>query len=71
MSIPASGGSGQPAVPAPARRVIASYENYQDAQRAVDRLADAGFPVERAAIVGRGLSYVEQASPMSSRSPGE
>jgi hypothetical protein len=34
------------------RRTIASYVNYADAERSVDRLADRGFPVERGAIVG-------------------
>ena len=42
------------------RRVVAEYENYADAQRAVDRLSDRGFPVDRVAIVGHGLRYVEQ-----------
>jgi hypothetical protein len=42
------------------RRVVASYSTYADAERAVDRLADQGFPVERSAIVARGLQYVEQ-----------
>ncbi len=42
------------------RRTVASYDDYADAQRAVDRLSDEGFPVERVAIVGTGLSYVEQ-----------
>ena len=42
------------------RRPIASFDRYDDAQRAVDRLSDSGFPVERAAIVGTGLRYVEQ-----------
>ena len=44
----------------PARRVIASYENYADAVAAVDHLADRGFPVERTAIVGHDLRLVEQ-----------
>lgn len=44
----------------PARRVIASYDNYIDAEAAVDRLADAKFPVERVAIVGRDVRLVEQ-----------
>jgi hypothetical protein len=34
------------------RRTIASYANYADAESAVDRLGDQGFPVERGAIVG-------------------
>jgi hypothetical protein len=42
------------------RRAIASFDAYDEAQRAVDRLSDAGFPVERVAIVGHGLRYVEQ-----------
>ncbi len=42
------------------RRTIASYANYADAENAVDWLADHGFPVERAAIVGTGLRSVEQ-----------
>ena len=39
---------------------IASYETYPEAQRAVDRLADEGFPVEYVAIVGTDLRMVEQ-----------
>ena len=44
----------------PARRIIASYQAYRDAEQAVDRLSDAGFPVERVKIVGSGLRFVEQ-----------
>ena len=44
----------------PARRVIASYERYADAEAAVDYLADRGFPVERMAIVGQDVKLVEQ-----------
>jgi hypothetical protein len=44
----------------PPRRTIASYSSYEEAERAVDHLSDKGFPVERVAIVGRGLHYVEQ-----------
>ncbi|MFD7936720.1 general stress protein [Streptomyces sp. NPDC059755] len=43
-----------------ARRTIASYETYQEAERAVDHLADRGFPVERVAIVGQDVRLVEQ-----------
>src|SRR5690349_10028778 len=43
-----------------ARRTIASFDDYAGAQRAVDRLSDEGFPVERVTIVGTGLRYVEQ-----------
>lgn len=39
---------------------IASYPTYAEAERAVDYLSDQRFPVQRVAIVGRGLSSVEQ-----------
>ena len=42
------------------RRVIASFTRYEEAQELVDRLSDNGFPVDRVAIVGRDLQYVEQ-----------
>lgn len=42
------------------RRVVATFDSYVDAQDAVDSLSDHGFPVERVAIVGRGLRWVEQ-----------
>lgn len=48
------------AAAAPQRRTLAVFHDYESAQRAVDRLADQGFPVERVAIVGRDLRYVEQ-----------
>ena len=41
-----------------ARRVVASYSNYRDAQRAVDHLSDSRFPVDRVSIVARNLEYV-------------
>jgi hypothetical protein len=44
----------------PLRRTIAIFDNYADAERAVDRLADLRFPVERVAIVGHDLELVEQ-----------
>jgi hypothetical protein len=37
-----------------------TFEDYPSVQRAVDHLADHGFPVERVSIVGRDLRYVEQ-----------
>ncbi|WP_202919404.1 general stress protein [Saccharothrix deserti] len=40
--------------------LIGSYSSYADAERVVDRLSDAGFPVRHTAIVGRGLNSVEQ-----------
>jgi heat induced stress protein YflT len=43
-----------------ARRTVASYADYRDAERAVDRLSDLNFPVERVAIVGQDLQTVEQ-----------
>jgi hypothetical protein len=42
------------------RRVVASFDTYPEAQRAVDYLSDNGFPVERVTIVGSDLRYVEQ-----------
>ena len=42
------------------RSTIASYTDYRDAERAVDRLSDQGFAVERSAIIGTGLRSVEQ-----------
>jgi hypothetical protein len=46
--------------PRPARRVVASYADYRDAEKAVDYLADNRFPVEHVAIVGRELELVQQ-----------
>ena len=51
---------GTRAATAPARRTIASYSSYAEAERAVDWLSDHGFAVERSAIVGTGLRSVEQ-----------
>ncbi|AVT37709.1 general stress protein [Plantactinospora sp. BB1] len=45
---------------APAQRVVASYPSYPAAEHAVDYLSDQQFPVERVAIVGRGLHSYEQ-----------
>jgi uncharacterized membrane protein len=42
------------------RRVIASYDSYAQAQRAVDYLSDQRFPVERVSIVAEDLRFVEQ-----------
>ena len=44
----------------PARRVVATYDTYAEAERAVDYLSDHEFPVQRTSIVGRGLHFVEQ-----------
>jgi len=42
------------------RSVVASFETYPEAERAVDFLSDRGFEVSRLAIVGSGLKLVEQ-----------
>ena len=46
--------------PERSRLAIATFRSYEEAERAVDYLSDHGFPVERSAIVGRDLEYVEQ-----------
>jgi hypothetical protein len=42
------------------RKLVASYDSYEEAQHAVDRLSDASFPVEELEIVGRDLRFVER-----------
>ncbi|WP_375481585.1 general stress protein [uncultured Jatrophihabitans sp.] len=39
---------------------VASFDDYADAQRAVDTLSDDGFPVEHLDIVGSDLRLVER-----------
>ncbi|WP_245723737.1 general stress protein [Paramicrobacterium humi] len=39
---------------------MASYETYPEAQRAVDKLAAAEFPVKKVTIIGNGLTSVER-----------
>jgi hypothetical protein len=39
---------------------LASFKKYEDAQRAVDRLSDANFPVQNTEIVGRDVQIVER-----------
>jgi hypothetical protein len=41
------------------RPVLSSYDNYEDAQKAVDTLSDNQFPVQHLAIVGVDLRLVE------------
>lgn len=41
-------------------RVLAEYATYPEAQRLVDQLSDAKFPVEHVRIVGVGVTTVEQ-----------
>lgn len=43
-----------------ARRRVATFDDYFAAERAVERLTSRGFPVHRAAIVGRDMESVEQ-----------
>ena len=49
-----------PGVRDPRRVIVASYDSYPEAQRAVDYLSDRRFPVERVAIVAEDLRLVEQ-----------
>jgi len=39
---------------------VATYSDYAEAQRAVDRLSDDGFPVEHLDIIGSDLRLVER-----------
>jgi hypothetical protein len=41
------------------RRPVAGFRTFPEAEEAVDRLANGGFPVDRAAIIGRGLVVME------------
>jgi uncharacterized membrane protein len=41
-------------------QVIATYATYNQAQYAVDRLADASFPVQHSEIIGRDVRLVER-----------
>jgi hypothetical protein len=45
---------------APGTRTLARVSTYERAEQLVDRLSDAGFPVERVRIVGVNLFSVEQ-----------
>jgi hypothetical protein len=42
------------------RRAVAAYDDYVEAQRAVERLADQGVPLDKVAIVGHGVQYAER-----------
>ncbi|BBY43721.1 general stress protein [Mycolicibacterium celeriflavum] len=50
----------QPAAASARREVIASFDNYPDAQHLVDRMSDGGFPVAHISIVGDGVRTVER-----------
>lgn len=39
---------------------IATFEKYEEAQKAVDALADAAFPVQKVSIIGTDLRMVER-----------
>ncbi len=39
---------------------VARFDDYDSAQRAVDRLSDDGFPVEKLDIIGTDLRLVER-----------
>jgi hypothetical protein len=39
---------------------VARYDSYENAQQAVDRLADDGFPVENLSILGSDLQVMEK-----------
>ena len=49
----------QATVAPPSPRTLSSHTSYIEAERAVDQLADEGFPVDRLAIVGEDLRYIE------------
>lgn len=57
-------GSEKPATGSAAGRastaVLQEFDDYAEAQHLVDRLSDAGFPVEHIRIVGTGIRTVEQ-----------
>jgi hypothetical protein len=39
---------------------VARFSDYETAQRAVDRLSDDGFPVEKLDIIGSELQLIER-----------
>lgn len=55
-----SGGTSAVRPNQPARQVIATFDNYSDAESAVDYLSDQNFTVGKLSIVGRDLELVEQ-----------
>jgi hypothetical protein len=52
-------GRGKPMMDVTKRPVLASYDDYAGAQKAVDTLSDNGFPVQNVAIVGVDVRIVE------------
>ncbi|HEU0239007.1 MAG TPA: general stress protein [Micromonosporaceae bacterium] len=59
VTTPAAAGGAVPPGIGPAAVTVGSYQNYADAQRAVDYLSDNGFPVQHSAIIGTDLRLVE------------
>lgn len=55
-------GNGMPALDpiSAAWNTVARFDDYESAQRAVDRLSDDGFPVEKLDVVGSDLRLVER-----------
>ena len=60
MSTRFGNGEGTVPVERTAQRAIATFTNYSEAERAIDRLSDEGFAVERTMLVGRNLRYAER-----------
>ena len=50
----------RPAVRSRTTATLREFGSYEEAQQLVDRLSDAGFPVDQVRIVGTGLRSVEQ-----------
>src|SRR5688572_7277469 len=42
------------------RRLLGSYATYQEAQRVVDQLSDAKFPVQHVGIIGKDVRITER-----------
>jgi hypothetical protein len=57
-----------PEPPSRDRASLGSFTTFSEAEQAVDRLADQGFPVEHVTIVGQGLRYHEQVQARDTRS---
>jgi hypothetical protein len=60
VSIPQNAQRRGPVIGIPHGEAVASFDDYADAQAAVDTLAAADFPVRRASIVGSDLKSVER-----------
>jgi hypothetical protein len=60
VSIPQNAQRRGPVIGIPHGEAVASFDDYTDAQAAVDTLAAADFPVRRASIVGSDLKSVER-----------